>query len=240
MATASLTINSVSTNSANISFSTSGWTKPDDSSNTVTSSSDSTTVETTTTIKYSNLVYAWTFGDGGTSSSQSGTRNYTGLIAGQKNTISGKVKVTCSKTVQTTTKTTTTSDSGTSTSTQTDTPTTTTEELSGSPLSAASQFAYTRPNPLNWSVSSGDYIKDKLTAANWNNLITQLGKYRSYKDQSDKYSSYNYLKVSSGTSVTASLFNQVASAAGISNVATQYKDITAVSVNSLVNAVNGS
>lgn len=244
MANASLSINSASTNSANISFTTSGWVKPQDDSDTTTSSSGNTTVKTTTTTTYGNLVYSWTFGDGGTSSSsQSGTRNYTGLTAGQENTISGIVKVTCSKTVQTNITTTTVTPtegggSSTSTSTQTGTPTTTIIELNGSPLTATPILVYTKPIALNWSVNVGDYIQDKLTAVNWGNLITQLGKYRSYKDKEDKYSTYNYLKVSSGTIVTASLFNQVASAAGIGNVATVGNNITAAAVNTLINAVN--
>ena len=79
---------------------------------------------------------------------------------------------------------------------------------------------YTKPSSWRWPVQPkvDVHLADVLTASNWNGMITQLGKYRSWQDQSNKYSNYNGYKVSSGDWIAATTYNGVASAIELGKV----------------------
>ena len=226
---------SVGTTYATISCSAWDWPYPSD--NGTSTSTGDTSNGTKTSISYSNTIWAWKFSDGGTASMKEPSYKFTGLSTGVKNTISATLTVTCTKTTTTTTYSTPeATESNPNPTTTTSTSTSSSAYTIGS--ASASQVVYTQPNSFSFGCSTGDYIADYATAANWNKLADQVGKYKSWRNQSDYYSSYNSLKVSSGDWITANVYNSMASACGTSSVTANSTLISAALFEALADAVS--
>lgn len=97
---------------------------------------------------------------------------------------------------------------------------------------------YTQPTSFSFGCSPGDYIADYATASKWNQLADQVGKYKSWRNQSNQYSSYNNLKVSRGDWITASVYNSMASACGTSRVTADKTLISAALFEALADAIS--
>ncbi len=227
---------------ASISCTAVGWVYPSDSGTTTTGDSKN---GSRTTISYSNTVWSWSFSDGGTSSSKEPTHTFTGLTAGRANTVRGTLSARCTKTTTVTRWSTHREEVGKDEEgnpiyedvTTTTGPTTSRTTVS---LGSASDSVtvYTQPTGFSFGCSPGDYIADYATAANWNELADQVGKYKSWRNQSSQYSSYDYLKVSSGDWITASIYNSMASACGTSRVTADETLISAALFEALADAVS--
>ena len=237
---------SVKQTSATISCSAWGWPYPSDAG--TTSIGDSKN-GSETTISYSNTIWSWSFSDGGSASIKEPTYTFTGLSAGASNTVRGTLSVKCTKTtVKKSWSTTTTKveigkdengnpiyeDKETTTTTG---PTTTAETFNlGS--ASSSVTVYTQPTAWSFGCSAGQYIADYATAANWNRLADQVGKYKSWRNQSGQYSSYDYLKVLPGDWITATIYNSMASVCGTASVTAQSTLISAALFEALADAVS--
>lgn len=238
---------SVKQTSATVKCSAWDWPYPSDH-NTTTSTGDSKN-GTETTIKYSNTVWSWTFSDGGSASTKEPTHTFTGLTAAASNTVRGTLTVKCTqtKTIKTTTTTTEKVEAGKDDAgntiyedketTKTETKTETNSNYS---LGSASDSltVYTQPSSFSFGCSAGDYIADYATASKWNQLADQVGKYKSWRNQSSQYSSYSYLKVNSGDWITAKIYNDMASVCGTSSVTAQVTLISAALFEALADAVS--
>ena len=237
---------SVKQTSATISCSAWDWPYPSDAGTTTTGDSKN---GSETKISYSNTVWSWSFSDGGSASSKEPTHTFTGLSAGTSNTVRGTLSVKCTKTTTKKSWSTTTEkvetgkdengnpiyeDKETTTTTG---PTTTTTTVN---LGSASDSVtvYTQPTAWSFGCSPGKYIADYATAANWNRLADQVGKYKSWRNQSSQYSSYNYLKVSPGDWITAAIYNSMASVCGTASVTANSTLISAALFEALADAVS--
>lgn len=212
----------VTTTTARVSFSCNASLPRDEYSSTGDSKNG-----TETTITYSDLDISWYFSpDGGTSKSKSGTRTFTSLAPGRTNTVSGSVSADCLKT--TTVKTTKTTTEKVETgkdeegnpiyeereTTETETNTSSSRYSLG--FDSDSDIVYTKPNSWHWSgIGSNKIIQYTLQASEWNDLIEQCRKYKRWQSQTDRVS-VNVDTVRSGQLITASLYNQMAQACGIS------------------------
>lgn len=236
------TYSSVGTTYATISCSATGWTYPSDAGTTTTGDSKN---GSKTTISYSNTIWSWSFSDGGSSSTKEPSHKFTGLSAGKSNTLRGTLSAKCTKSVTKTSWSTSKQEVGKDENgnpiyeevTTTVGPTTTKTTVNiGS--ASDSVTVYTQPYAWSFGCKAGDYISDYATAENWNELADQVGKYKSWRTQSNKYSSYNTLKVSSGTWITASIYNSMAQACGVSSVTANSTLITASLFEALADAVS--
>lgn len=202
-----------------------------------------------TTYSYSGTVWDWSFSDGGSANVKEPTYTFTGLSAGTSNTVQGTLSVTC---IETATKI-----SWSTTTTQVETgkdaegnpiyedekkttyndPVVTSETIN---LGSASDSVtvYTQPSDFSFGCYSGAYIADYATAEKWNLLADQVGKYKSWRDQSSQYSSYNDLKVTQGAWITADIYNSMAGVCGTATVKAQSTIISAALFEALASAVS--
>ena len=226
---------------ANVSCTAVGWYYPDDSGTTTTGDSLN---GSSTTISYDNTTWSWSFSSGGGSSVKEPTHTFTGLSIGTANRVSGTLTARATRTVKRTTWSTSRVQTGTdengnpiyeNVTTRTEHPATTTTVTIGT--ASDSVTVYTSPSPFSFGCSRGDYIADYITASRWNQLVDQLGKYRSWRNQSNNYSDYNTLKVAAGAWITATLYNSMAYNCGVARV-TDSTIISATHFNDLADAVS--
>lgn len=238
--------NSIRSNSATVQCSATGWALP---TKTTEKSGDSKNGSETVT-EYKDLKYSWSFSPGGGSASSASTSHtFSGLNAGSSATLSGTVKVSCTKTV--TKKTWTTKPVPTGDKDENGNPIMKeerTEETEGPTASthsigtaSDSVTVYTKPNSWSWSaIGSGKIIQHTLYAYEWNDLIEQCRKYKQWENQSSSVN-VNVPQVRSGDLITASLYNAMASACGISKSVNGGREGTIISADlfiALANAVS--
>lgn len=180
-----------------------------------------------TIITYGELKYSWDFG----SSKQSGIHKFTGLAPGKGQKINATVEVTCTKTSIHQTRTDTRSrdkippdedgkgggwgpwsewNEGSIRESSPNRGTISVGEAS------ASLTVYTKPDEWHWSrIGVNQTIQSTLSASEWNDLIDQCKKYKRWENQSSNIY-INVSEVSEGQDITATLYNQMANACGIS------------------------
>ena len=237
---------SVKQTSATIKCSAWDWPYPSDAGTTTTGDTKN---GTKTVITYSSTIWSWSFSDGGSASSKEPTHTFTGLSAGSSNTVRGTLNVKCTRVKTVTTYKTTTEkvetgkdEEGNPTYEEKETTTTTTDTETNNNYSLGSASdsltVYTQPAAWSFGCSADDYIADYATAVKWNQLADQVGKYKSWRNQSNQYSSYNNLKVSSGDWITATIYNSMASTCGTSSVTANSTLISAALFEALADAVS--
>ncbi|MNX90564.1 hypothetical protein D3C86_1226190 [compost metagenome] len=106
----------------------------------------------------------------------------------------------------------------------------------------SSVLSFQRPQNFNWT--GGDKVTGNnftVTASDWNSLATRVNQFRTYKGLATK----SFTTVSSGSSITAAIFNQVATAindmnstGGVVPIVTKGDTATAYLFNRLKNCLN--
>lgn len=227
---------------------------PRESSWSTTSSSETRQVQqkTITQIVYDasgcTTTWHWTFrgGNGGSSSVKEGSKTISGMNSGAKGTVTGTLSATRSAKqkkevytrTRTRTKTTEKDDQGNTTTTYGDWsdwsesgPTTTYSSASSKSLGSASDSLtfYTQPAEFSWGagVAQGETIQvsNSLTASSWNTLVTRTEQRKNWENQSGG-ADYSSAKASSGELVTASKYNILAKALGVSQVKAHTDKVT--------------
>ena len=182
-------------------------------------------------IYYSALTYEWSFSDGGSAAGASGNHTFTGLSKGSPVTLTATVVVKCVKTTRTrswgivgyTPVTTTNPDDGSTTTTYIPNYdwgpwSTTTANLEAS--SSVSQEANTHPGECTVyaGLAFNMIIEYNLTSGMVAEWCTHCGKWLSWKHQGDRYSAANGCNVASGSTITATWYNNCVTTAEAGDV----------------------
>ena len=72
-------------------------------------------------------------------------------------------------------------------------------------------YIYTRANTWNWENGTptfNNFIHEHITAERWNDLPKQMGRYMSWRNQSNLYNSYSISTVRTNDVITADLYNE--------------------------------
>lgn len=170
--------------------------------------------------EYATLTYEWTFSDGGTSTSQSGSHIFTGLAIGAPNNINGTVKVYCTETVSTREDDYDWEQVGTN---EDGTPkydwvwdgytswkvSSTNAKFEVGSATTETHTIYTHPgvSEIFGDLAAEQIIEDNLTSGMVSDWCTHAGKWLSWYYQEDKYSGANGCKVSSEDWIEASWYN---------------------------------
>lgn len=276
MATATLSFSSADRNSVTFSYGGSGWNIPSNGSESLISwgawgpgeleqSRTGTSTQTVYDTSYGcETKWSWAFtgGNGGTSTSKEGSKTISGFSAGSHPSISGTLSAKrTSKILKRTykqTQTRTKKEDGTYTSwvagtkTQVGSGTTTAGSDKDLGTATASFSFYTRPAEFSWSNTPAEnaFIDDCLSAIKWNELMDKAVQRYNWKNcqpgsfTSPKTTPQNH--VSSGDFVTASVYNAAASLCGVNisvTAATSSNNGTLIYASyftALSNAVNAS
>lgn len=251
MPSASLTFVSANRSSVRISYDGSGWYIPaneskQDSGWSTTTSTDTRQVQqkTVTQVVYDasgcTTTWHWSFsgGNGGSSSVKTGTITISGMTAGSRGSVTGKLSATRSAKKITEkytrsrsrSKTTTKDEQGNEHTTYGDWsdwsesgPTTSTSSASSKDLGSASDTLvfYTQPAEFSWgngvATDKTIQVSDGLSASKWNTLVTRTEQRDNWKEQSGG-ADYSDAEVSSGELVTAAKYNILAKALSVSQV----------------------
>lgn len=197
MAVVTASANSVFQNSATISYS-------------VSASLPSALIYTYDYYTYGGLSYSWTFSPGdSTASNASGTKSITGLTAGAATTITGSVRVTCTRYHYIRTK----KDDNSFTDWVYEGSSTHTIKIESDSVTV-----YTRPGTFTKfsNITAGTtYISDILTTENVDAWCSHCNKYLSWKKQTDSTAA-NSCKVNKNDFITAAWYNKCAETCGIS------------------------
>ena len=223
MGTAKMEIESyrdVKQNYAFVSCYASGWTLPEPSG----ASTGNEETGSSTKITYSNLTYLWTFSNNIPQANQQNVLvTFQYLKVGQPNLLTASLTVSCTQRIETISWITVITKKEVGKDEETGEPIYEEEketiysepDISESIVEIGTidtrLIVYTQPRKflLFECYQDSDFISDVLTAYNWNNFINQLGVYMSWFFQINNYDGYEYLKITQGDWISASLLNSV-------------------------------
>lgn len=203
--------NDIQQQSANISYSASGYNLPSNGSKSqVVVDTDIRYLAYEWVYEYSDLTYTWSFSPGGTVYGNSGNIEVSGLNAGDKTTIIASITVTCTQTI-TTYITEGRADSEGNWTWENHEPYSSSGPYTITSGESSSIDIYTKSETFSWPTapqSEKTYIVDVLTAEKWNELAKKASQYKSWNLQNDNYI-YND-RVKSGDFISANEYNYVA------------------------------
>lgn len=236
----------VSTTSATIQCSATGWVYPEDHGTSTPSGDDKN--GSITSIEYKDTVWSWTFNDGGSSDIKEPLYTFTGLAPGMKQELSGTLTASCTKveTVE---------------SWYTKPVPTGEKDENGNPIMKDQLFknepqvtptsyslgsakgtvlVYTKPAEFSWpNMIQDQTIQDKingLSADKWNELCTKIAQRANWIAQDDE--KVTFAEVSSNQVITADIYNEAATQLDLPTVEAKKTLIKASHFTVLSDAVN--